>query len=136
MGSIRFIYDEEDLKELKILCIKKEEKDTWKETLETIKLFCLDTIPENLEHNIAVLDDPSEYGFLISCGDNGEKILTHIFKNTYLVTRAAAIFKDEFMNEEIDINSLDFGKLKSDIEKVVNMDYHELAKLIGVIDNV
>ena len=59
---------------------------------------------------------------MIECEDaeKGEKILTHIFKYTYLVTRMAMIFKDEFAkgSGEFKAEDLDFSLLRPDIEKV------------------
>lgn len=125
MGTFRFIYDDENLKEIRVVC--EGEKDM----LETIKLFCIDSIPEELEHEVELIDD----GYLIKSEEYGEEVLTHIFKYVYLVTRMVIVFK-EGLEKKTDVENLDFSLLRPDIEKVADMDYHELAKLIGEIDDV
>ena len=138
MGSIRFIYDEDDFKEIKVVCVKEDGEELGEEAkkdmLETIKIFCLNSIPDTLKHEITEDED----GFKVVCEDSeiGEQVLTHIFKMTYLVTRAAIVFKEEFTRGELSVDSLDLGKLRPDIEKTEELGYQELAKLIGEVDDV
>jgi hypothetical protein len=125
MGTFKFTYDDENLKEIRVVCEGGEDM------LDTIKTFCIDSIPEELEHEVEMVND----GYLIKSEEYGEEVLTHIFKYVYLVTRMAMIFKED-LEKKTDVENLDLSLLRSDIEKVANMDYHELAKLIGEIDDV
>ena len=138
MGTFRFTYDDDNLKEIRVICKYDGEKDR-EDLLDTIKTFCIDTIPEDLHPKVIDSELGEEgVGYLIECEDaeKGEKILTHIFKYTYLVTRMAIIFKDEFAKGSggFKVEDLDFSLLRPDIEKVERLGYRELASLIGDID--
>ena len=138
MGVFRFTYDEDNLKEIRVICKYDGEKDR-EDLLDTIKTFCIDSIPNDLQPTVSEINgEEGETGYLIECEDTekGEEILTHIFKYTYLVTRIAMIFKDEFSKGSGDLNveDLDFSLLRSDIEKVEGMGYRELASLICDIE--
>jgi hypothetical protein len=76
-----------------------------------------------------------ECGYLVKCedGEIGEKVITHIFKYLYLVTRMAMIFENELSNNT-KVEDLDFSLLHPDIEKVGNLGYRELVSLIGEIE--
>ena len=134
MGTFKFTYDDDNLKEIKVICKYDGEKDR-EDLLDTIKTFCIDTIPEELNHEIIELTGGD--GFLIKCltVEDGEEVLTHIFKYVYLVTKIAMIFKDELSKGSARFNAdnLDFS-LRPDIEKVEGMGYRELAGLIGDIE--
>jgi hypothetical protein len=132
MGTFKFTYDDDNLKEIKVICKYDDEKDR-KDLLDTIKTFCIDSIPEELQPEVTELK--GECGYLIKCGDEetGEKVITHIFKYLYLVTRMAMIFKDELSNKT-KVEELDFSLLRPDIEKVENLGYRELISLIGEIE--
>lgn len=126
MSIFKFEYDEDNLRDIKIIC---EEKSN--DLMETIKIFCIDSIPS--EYNPEI--EETDYGFLIKAGDEGEEILTHLFKYVYLITRMAMIFKDEFeKGSSINEKNLDFSLLRPDIDKVKDLDYKELASLIRNID--
>jgi hypothetical protein len=135
MGTFKFTYDDDNLKEIKVICKYDDEKDR-KDLLDTIKTFCIDSIPEELQPEITELE--GECGYLVKCEDEeiGEKVITHIFKYVYLVTKMAMIFKDELSKGSGGFNAedLDFSLLRPDIEKVEGMGYRELASLIGDID--
>ena len=109
--------------------------------MDTIKTFCIDTIPEDLHPKVIDSELGEEgVGYLIECEDpeKGEKTLTHILKYVYLVTRMAIIFKDEFTSissGELNVEELDFSLLRPDIDKVRDLGYRELAGLIGNIEN-
>lgn len=122
MDSLKFIYDENDLKEIRIICGDQELKDT-------IKIFCLNSIPSDLEH--CVMED--EEGFIVSSEDHGEEILEHIFRYVYLVTKMAIIFKDKFSAGDVNVKDLDFSLLRPDIEKVRDLGWSDLVKLINEI---
>ena len=132
MGTFKFMYDDDNLKEIKVICKYDDEKDR-KDLLDTIKTFCIDSIPEELRPEVTELD--GECGYLVKCEDEetGKKVITHIFKYLYLVTRMAMIFKDELSNN-MRVEELDFSLLRPDIEKVENLGYRELASLIGEIE--
>ena len=132
MGTFKFTYDDDNLKEIKVICKYDDEKDR-KDLLDTIKTFCIDSIPEELQPEVTELD--GECGYLVKCEDEktGKKVITHIFKYLYLVTRMAMIFKDEFSNN-MKVEELDFSFLRPDIEKVENLGYRELVSLIGEIE--
>jgi len=138
MGTFRFTYDDDNLKEIRVICKYDGEKDR-EDLLDTIKTFCIDSIPDDLQPKVSDLKgEDNEVGYLIECEDaeKGEEVLTHIFKYTYLVTRMAMIFKDEFAkgSGEFNVEDLDFSLLRPDIEKVEGMGYRELASLIGDIE--
>lgn len=138
MGTFRFTYDDDNLKEIKVICKYDGEKDR-EDLLDTIKTFCIDSIPDDLQPTVSeIKGEENEVGYLIECEDveKGEEVLTHIFKYTYLVTRMAMIFKDEFAkgSGEFKAEDLDFSFLRSDIEKVEGLGYRELASLISDID--
>ncbi len=132
MGTFRFTYDDDNLKEIKVICKCDDEKDS-KNFLDTIKIFCIDSIPEEIQPEVTELE--GECGYMVKCKDEdaGEKVITHIFKYLYLVTRMAIIFKDEFSNKT-KVEELDFSLLRPDIEKVENLGYRELISLIGEIE--
>lgn len=132
MGTFKFTYDDDNLKEIKVICKYDDEKDR-KDLLDTIKTFCIDSIPEELQPEVTELEE--ECGYLIKCEDEeiGEKVITHIFKYLYLVTRMIMIFKDELSNKT-KVEELDFSLLRPDIEKVENLGYRELIPLIGEIE--
>jgi hypothetical protein len=133
MGTFKFTYDDDNLKEIKVIC-KYDSEEDHKDTIDTIKTFCIDTIPEELNPEITELT--KEDGFLIKCltVEDGEEVLTHIFKYLYLVTRMAMIFKEELSGGTVNVDRLDFSLLRPDIEKVEGMGYRELAGLIGDIE--
>ena len=138
MGMFRFTYDDDNLKEIRVICKYDGEKDR-EDLLDTIKTFCIDSIPDDLQPKVSDLKgEDNEVGYLIECEDaeKGEEVLTHIFKYTYLVTRMAMIFKDEFAkgSGEFKAEDLDFSLLRPDIEKVEGLGYRELAELIGDIE--
>ena len=138
MGTFRFTYDDDNLKEIRVICKYDGEKDR-KDLLDTIKTFCIDSIPDDLQPKVSDLKgENNEVGYLIECEDaeKGEEILTHIFKYMYLVTRMAMIFKDEFSkgSGNLNVEDLDFSLLRPDIEKVEGLGYRELARLIGDIE--
>ena len=138
MGMFRFTYDDDNLKEIRVICKYDSEKDR-EDLLDTIKTFCIDSIPDDLQPKVSDLKgEGNEVGYLIECEDTekGEETLTHIFKYMYLVTRMAMIFKDEFSkgSGNLNVEDLDFSLLRPDIEKVEGMGYRELASLIGDID--
>ena len=132
MGTFKFTYDDDNLKEIKVICKYDDEKDR-KDLLDTIKTFCIDSIPEELQPEVTELNE--ECGYLVKCEDEetGEKVITHIFKYLYLVTRMAMIFKDELSNN-MKVEEFDFSLLHPDIEKVENLGYRELISLIGEIE--
>jgi hypothetical protein len=132
MGTFKFTYDDDNLKEIKVICKYDDEKDR-KDLLDTIKTFCIDSIPEELQPEVTELN--GECGYLVKCEDEetGEKVITHIFKYLYLVTRMAMIFKDELSNN-MKVEEFDFSLLHPDIEKVENLGYRELISLIGEIE--
>ena len=134
----RFTYDEDNLKEIRVICKYDGEKDR-EDLLDTIKTFCIDSIPDDLQPKVSDLNgEDNEVGYLIECEDieKGEETLTHIFKYMYLVTKMAMIFKDEFSkgSGNLNVEDLDFSLLRPDIEKVEGMGYRELARLIGDIE--
>ena len=134
----RFTYDDDNLKEIRVICKYDGEKDR-EDLLDTIKTFCIDSIPDDLQPKVSDLKgEENEVGYLIECEDTekGEEVLTHIFKYMYLVTKMARIFKDEFSKGSGNFNAedLDFSLLRPDIEKVERMGYRELASLIGDIE--
>jgi hypothetical protein len=134
MGTFKFTYDDDNLKEIKVICKYDDEKDR-KDLLDTIKTFCIDSIPEELQPEVTELK--GECGYLIKCGDEetGEKVITHIFKYLYLVTRMVMIFKDELSKgSDTKVDNLDFNLLRPDIEKVGKLGYRDLAALIGNIE--
>ena len=138
MGMFRFTYDDDNLKEIRVICKYDGEKDR-EDLLDTIKTFCIDSIPDDLQPKVSDLKgEGNEVGYLIECEDTekGEETLTHIFKYMYLVTRMAMIFKDEFSkgSGNFNVEDLDFSLLRPDIEKVEGLGYRELASLIGDID--
>ena len=138
MGTFRFTYDDDNLKEIRVICKYDGEKDR-EDLLDTIKTFCIDSIPDDLQPKVSGLKgEDNEVGYLIECEDaeKGEEVLTHIFKYMYLVTRMTMIFKDEFAKRSgnLNIEDLDFSLLRPDIEKVEGMGYRELASLIGDIE--
>ena len=138
MGMFRFTYDDDNLKEIRVICKYDGEKDR-EDLLDTIKTFCIDSIPDDLQPKVSDLKgEENEVGYLIECEDTekGEEVLTHIFKYMYLVTKMARIFKDEFSKGSGNFNAedLDFSLLRPDIEKVERMGYRELASLIGDIE--
>jgi hypothetical protein len=138
MGMFRFTYDDDNLKEIRVICKYDGEKDR-EDLLDTIKTFCIDSIPDDLQPKVSDLkEENNEIGYLIECEDaeKGEEVLTHIFKYMYLVTRMAMIFKDEFSkgSGNLNVEDLDFNLLRPDIEKVEGMGYRELAGLIGNIE--
>ena len=138
MGMFRFTYDDDNLKEIKVICKFDNEKDR-KDLLDTIKIFCIDSIPDDLQPTVSKINgEDGETGYLIECEDTkkGEETLTHIFKYVYLVTKMAMIFKDEFSkgSGNLNVEDLDFSLLRPDIEKVEGMGYRELASLIGDIE--
>ena len=132
MGTFKFTYDDDNLKEIKVICECDDEKDR-KDFLDTIKTFCIDSIPEELQPEVTELE--GGYGYLVKCGDEdaGEEAITHIFKYLYLVTRMAMIFRDELSNKT-KVEEFDFSLLRPDIEKVENLGYRELISLIGEIE--
>lgn len=134
----RFTYDDDNLKEIRVICKYDGEKDR-EDLLDTIKTFCIDSIPDNLQPTVSEINEESgEVGYLIECEDTekGEEILTHIFKYMYLVMKMAMIFKDEFSKGSGNFNAegLDFSLLRPDIEKVEGLGYRELASLIDNIE--
>jgi hypothetical protein len=138
MGMFRFTYDDDNLKEIRVICKYDGEKDR-EDLLDTIKTFCIDSIPDDLQPTVSEINEENgETGYLIECEDTekGEEVLTHIFKYMYLVTRMAMIFKDEFSkgSGNLNVEDLDFSLLRPDIEKVEGMGYRELAELIGDIE--
>ena len=138
MGTFRFTYDDDNLKEIRVICKYDGEKDR-EDLLDTIKTFCIDSIPDDLQPKVSDLKgEGNEVGYLIECEDaeKGEEVLTHIFKYMYLVTRMAMIFKDEFAkgSGNLNVEDLDFSLLRPDIEKVEGLEYRELAGLIGDIE--
>jgi hypothetical protein len=138
MGTFRFTYDDDNLKEIKVICKYDGEKDR-EDLLDTIKTFCIDSIPDDLKPTVSeIKGEENEVGYLIECEDaeKGEKVLTHIFKYLYLVTKMAMIFKDEFSkgSGNLNVEDLDFSLLHPDIEKVEGLGYRELAGLIGDIE--
>ena len=138
MGMFRFTYDDDNLKEIRVICKYDGEKDR-EDLLDTIKTFCIDSIPDDLQPKVSDLKgEGNEVGYLIECEDaeKGEEVLTHIFKYMYLVTKMAMIFKDEFSkgSGNLNVEDLDFSLLRPDIEKVEGLGYRELASLIGDID--
>jgi hypothetical protein len=138
MGMFRFTYDDDNLKEIRVICKYDGEKDR-EDLLDTIKTFCIDSIPDDLQPTVSEINgEEGETGYLIECEDaeKGEEVLTHIFKYMYLVTRMAMIFKDEFSkgSGNLNVEDLDFNLLRPDIEKVEGMGYRELAGLIGNIE--
>ena len=138
MGTFRFTYDDDNLKEIRVICKYDGEKDR-EDLLDTIKTFCIDSIPDDLQPKVSDLKgEGNEVGYLIECEDveKGEEVLTHIFKYMYLVTRMAMIFKDELSkgSGNFNVENLDFSLLRPDIEKVEGLGYRELASLIGDIE--
>jgi hypothetical protein len=137
MGTFRFTYDDDNLKEIRVICKYDGEKDR-EDLLDTIKTFCIDSIPDNLKPTVSeIKGEDNEVGYLIECEDaeKGEEVLTHIFKYLYLVTKMAMIFKDEFAKGSGGkAEDLDFSLLRPDIEKVEGLGYRELASLICDID--
>jgi hypothetical protein len=127
MGTFRFTYDDDNLKDIRVIC----EGDGMKDMLESIKIFCIDSIPP--EYEASVMD--TEDGFLVSSENHGEEVLTHIFRYLYLVTRLVMIFKED-LEKKTKVENLDMSLLRPDIEKVENLGYRELAKLIGDLDYV
>lgn len=135
MGTFRFTYDDDNLKEIKVICEYDGEKDR-EDLLDTIKIFCINTIPDDLKHTVSELNgEDNEFGYLVKCEDIeiGEEVLTHIFKYVYLVTRMTMIFKED-LKKKTDVENLDFSLLRPDIEKVEGLGYRELAGLIGNIE--
>ena len=137
MGTFKFIYDEDNLKELKVICKSDSEKDCIEDILDILKIFCINTIPQELQPEVEDLKEEGEVGYLIKCKDKelGETILTHIFKYIYLIFRMVIIFNDEFSKgSKIRIEDFDFNLLRPDIKKIENLGYHELAALISIED--
>ena len=134
MGTFKFTYDDDNLKEIKVICEYDDEKNR-KDLLDTLKIFCIDSIPisEKLQPEVTELE--GECGYLVKCEDEdtGEKVITHIFKYLYLVTRMAIIFRDELSNKT-KVEELDFSLLRPDIEKVSGLGYRELIPLIDKIE--
>lgn len=130
----RFTYDDDNLKEIKVICKYDGDKER-EDLLDTIKTFCIDSIPDDLQPEVSELE--GETGYLIRCEDaeRGKETLTHIFKYVYLVTRMAMIFRDKFSEGSgFNVDDLDFSFLRPDIEKVEGLGYRELATLISDID--
>ena len=123
MGTFKFTYDDENLKDIRVIC------DGGDDMLETIKIFCIDTIPEEFEASVI----KNEEGYLVSSEEHGEEVLTHIFKYVYLVTRMGMIFKED-LEKKVDVEKLNLNLLRPDIERVDGLGYHELAELIGELD--
>ena len=138
MGTFRFTYDDDNLKEIRVICKYDGEKDR-EDLLDTIKTFCIDSIPDDLQPKVSDLEgEDNEVGYLIECEDaaKGEEVLIYIFKYMYLVTRIAMILRDELAKGPAGFNAedLDLSLLRPDIEKVEGLGYRELAGLIGDIE--
>ena len=124
--EIKFIYEETDIQDIKVLITDEDETKT-KDSKETIKIFCLESLPKDLEPKITEEDD----GFIVKTND-GEEALRHIFTYLYLVLQFAkkvlATRPDPL--EKIDLENLDMSVLREDIELVRDMSITELANLV------
>ena len=123
-NGLRIIYDEENIQDVRI------EFDELSDIKGSIKIFCVDTLPEDL--NVQVEED--ENGNLIIKSDDGEKTLTHILKFMYLTTRLAMKAGDKMTQPGFKVEDLDLSIINEDIDKVQNADYKTLNLLISDLD--
>ena len=122
MSNIKFIYDEKDIKDVKILF--EGEKD--KELMGTIKIFCVDSIPQEYKPEVTEAED-----YFMVKSENGEKVLEHILRFTYLTTKFAEKMGDQIKIKGFKPEDLDFSPLKEDIEVSNNTDWRGLIELLG-----
>jgi len=130
MGTYRFTFDEDNLKEIKVICEFDNEEDK-ASLLETAKSFFINTLSEEIKPDEVIELDGEEVGYLIKSEEHGEELLTNIFRYTYVLLKAAKVLKDE-IDEAGNLNG-DFNVefIKPYVEEIAGMGYRELAKLLG-----
>ena len=131
MGQIKYVYDETDLKNsnIEVNYVGSDDENI----LDSLKVFCLDSIPEGEIEEIEEKDD----GYLVKVKKGyGEEVLAHIFRMTYLVTKFAFIFAKDIESGNFNMETADLSLLDADIKKVTEMDYKELGKLLEEEDNL
>ena len=126
MSNLKFIYDEEDIKDVKILYDKDDEKS--RETMDTIKMMCIDTIPEDLEPVVT-----EEEGAYIISSNNGELVLKHISSFIYLLEEFVKKAGDKLSDVIKDKDEKSFKDyIGEEIEWCAGVGYQEIFDKIGV----
>ena len=123
--NIKFVYDEKDIKDIRIIFIDIPGTDDFK---ETFKIFCIDSLPADLE----VKATENEDGFLIE-SVNGERTLTEMARFLYLIFKLLELYGSEIKEliGKEDTEDFELTKLKPEIAKTEGMSYQELFGLLG-----
>lgn len=125
--NIRFVYDEKDIKDIRVLFIEEEKPNGDNGSLkEDFKIFCLDTLPEELEPKVSVTED----GYLVESND-GEEVLNSMMRLLYLTMKFAELYSSELVSGKIDIEELSMDKLQPEIDKVKDLSHSEISELLG-----
>ena len=123
--NIKFVYDEKDIKDIRIIFIDIPDTDDFK---ETFKIFCIDSLPVDLE----VKATENEDGFLIE-SVNGERTLTEMARFLYLIFKLLELYGSEIKEliGKEDTEDFELTKLKPEIARTEGMSYQELFGLLG-----
>ena len=124
--NIKFTYEETDIQDIKIT-VTDEDSTKTKDSKDTIKIFCLESLPEDLEPEITEDED----GFTVKTND-GEEALRHMFTYLYLVLQFAkkVLATKPDPTEKLDLDTIDLSVLKEDFELVRDLSISELADLV------
>lgn len=123
--NIKFVYDEKDIKDIRVIFIDIPDTDDFK---ETFKIFCINSLPAEL----GVKATENEDGFLIE-SVNGERTLTEMARFLYLIFKLLELYGSEIKELIGKENTEDFEltKLKPEIARTEGMSYQELFGLLG-----
>lgn len=123
--NIKFVYDEKDIKDIRIIFIDIPDTDDFK---ETFKIFCINSLPAEL----GVKATENEDGFLIESA-NGERTLTEMARFLYLIFKLLELYGSEIKEliGKEDTEDFELTKLKPEIARTEGMSYQELFGLLG-----
>lgn len=123
--NIKFVYDEKDIKDIRVIFIDIPDKDDFK---ETFKIFCIDSLPADL----GVKATENEDGFLIE-SVNGERTLTEMARFLYLIFKLLELYGSEIKElvGKKDTENFELTKLQPEIEKTRELGHREIFELLG-----
>lgn len=123
--NIKFVYDEKDIKDIRVIFIDIPDTDDFK---ETFKIFCINSLPDDLE----VKATENEDGFLIE-SVNGERTLTEMARFLYLIFKLLELYGSEIKDliGKEDTEDFELTKLKPEIARTEGISYKELFGLLG-----
>ena len=120
VDSIKITYDDADIRDIRIEFGEEE-----KHLKDPVKMFCIDTLPPELNHEV----EESETELVVK-SNNGEATLTHILRFLYIVMKLIVKEGDKFNKPDFKVDDIDFGVVQEDIEVAMKSDYKQMTVLL------